>query len=541
MSKKEKIALGILAVVAAVNVFFTWQIFYHNHTVLVASTGGLYEEGVVGQPAYINPLLAHSDADLSLTKLVYSGLYKYDGNGQLVPDLADGMPAVSDDQKQYTVNLKHNVLWHNDKPFTADDVVFTVATLQDPNYKSPLRTEWLSTSVEKISDYQVRFTTKDISGPFIQNLTLPIVPKNVWQNVDSSLFLSSVFNLQAVGTGPYAIKEIRKQQSGKVDQISLDSFSNYYGGKPNIDTIVIKFFDSDDQLLNAFQSKDVQGFGFSPSGSSLFVTPNQNTQVLTVLLPQYQVLFFNLKNKILADKNVRQSLASDIDRQSIIDQIFKGSAQLPTSPFTGQPNNPVDFDPAAAQKMLDSAGWKVDPRTNLRSKNGKTLTLSIVTNDSVQNSKAAEQVADAWRQLNIQVILNILPTKEMTDTVMRTRNFDVLIFLQKFGADPDPFAFFHSSQVKDPGVNLTGFADPAADKLMTEAHSTTDQQVRQQKYQQFDVLINQELPVVLLSQSEYFYAVTNEVQNIQIKKLYDDSNRFYNVTNWFIQQQRVWK
>ena len=105
----------------------------------VPGRGGIYTEGMLGQPTYINPLLATQEPDLSLTDLVFSGLYKYDQNGQLSPDLADGMPIISADQKQYTINLKHNAKWHNGKPLTADDVLFTIQTVQDPSFKSPLQ------------------------------------------------------------------------------------------------------------------------------------------------------------------------------------------------------------------------------------------------------------------------------------------------------------------------------------------------------------------------------------------------------------------
>jgi len=135
----KKIALGVLLALAALSLFISASNFYYNRTKPVPSDGGSYSEGLLGQPTYINPLLANTEPDLSLVNLVFSGLYKYNADGQLAPDLADGMPTVSDDQKTYTVNLKRNVTWQDGKTFTADDVIFTIQTLQDPNYKSPLR------------------------------------------------------------------------------------------------------------------------------------------------------------------------------------------------------------------------------------------------------------------------------------------------------------------------------------------------------------------------------------------------------------------
>ena len=106
MGPKEKIAIGVLFFIACLNIMVSGQRVYYNHTIVAPAYGGIYTEGFVGQPTYINPLFAHTDNDLALTKLVFSGLYKYDGNGQLVPDLAEAMPVISADQKQYTVAIK---------------------------------------------------------------------------------------------------------------------------------------------------------------------------------------------------------------------------------------------------------------------------------------------------------------------------------------------------------------------------------------------------------------------------------------------------
>ncbi len=547
MGRNEKIAASALIVLAAVSLFISFKNLYYNHTKPVPDFGGIYTEGLLGQPTYINPLLARTEPDLSLTKLVFSGLYKYDSNGQLVPDLANGMPQISPDQKQYTINLKPNVKWHNGKALTADDIIFTIQTLKDPTYKSPLRGLWQTTLVEKLSDSGVKFTTKDISGPFINNLTLPILPKGLWLNVDAQNFLQSKYNLEAIGSGPYAIKEIKKLPSGKIQQITLESKTDYYGGRAKIDQIIFKFYDTEDDILNAFQSREILGFGFTPLGSSLNVNKEpSDAQVLSVPLPQYQIAFFNLNNKILSDGSVRQALYAVTDDNRIIDQVFKGNARLPSSPllYNNQaiPVAPKVADIALAEKLLDAAGWKLNEKTKLReSKKGSILEITIITNDVAVNSKAAEILAEEWRQLNIKVNLSVIPTKQLMDAIIKPRNFDVLVFPQKFNADPDPFLFWHSSQTKDPGFNLTGFSDPAADKLITDARSTTDKKIRTDLYKQFNDLVASKYPVIFLDQTLYIYTTDNSIQNLNLSVLYDPSLRFNSISDWYMATKRVWK
>lgn len=543
MGKKEKILLLAFGLAAALSLFLSLRNFYFQHTVLVPAAGGNYVEGLLGQPTYLNPLLAHEENDLTITRLIFSGLYKYDSQGNIVPDLAEAMPVISPDQKSYTIELKKNATWHNEKPLTADDVVFTIQILKDPAYKSPLRNLWLSTSVEKIGDFTVKFSTKDVSGPFIHNLTLPILPKSLWSKVEPQNFVLSKLNLEAVGTGPYAIKEIKKISSGKIGEIVLDSFSDYHLGKAKINQLVIKFYDHEDDILNALHSREIDGFGFLSLGSSLYLEKNQEDyQVFHIPTPQYQVAFFNQNNKILAEQPVRQALAAALDRKAIIEQVFNNNALLPNSPLAPDAEQESFIaNPEEAKKILDNAGWKIDPQTNLRTKRNVTLELTITTNDFLLNSKAAEIVANQWRGLNAKINLNIVPTQQLTDTVIRPRNFDVLLFPQKFGADPDPFPFWHSSQDKDPGLNLTGFNNAEADRLITEARTTTNQELRRQKYVEFEKLIAEKVPAIFLDETIYIYAVSRDVSNVNFGRLYDSSQRFDEIQNWYVAEKREWK
>jgi ABC-type transport system substrate-binding protein len=267
-------------------------------------------------------------------------------------------------------------------------------------------------------------------------------------------------------------------------------------------------------------------------------------QILSRPLPQYQIVFFNLNNKTLADPNVRMALNLVTDKQQILNSVFSGNALLPVSPWLLGSKQAIESVPDAekAKALLDAAGWKLDLKTGQRvNSKGTAFEITIATNDALVNSKAAELLAGQWRALGLKVNLNILPSKQLTDTLLKTRSFDVLLFPQKFGANPDPFPFWHSSQIKDPGFNLTGFSDPAADKLITDARSTTDKAVRLQKYTDFNNLIAAKVPVIFLDQTEYIYAVDKSVKNLGASVLYDPASRFNNISDWYIAEKRVWK
>jgi len=285
-----------------------------------------------------------------------------------------------------------------------------------------------------------------------------------------------------------------------------------------------------------------------PLGSSLNIDKTQaQAQVLTIPLPQYQVVFFNLNNNILSNQSVRTALSLATDKQQVIDQVFKGNASLPVSPFVfNDPQNPTPIpstvDLTQARSLLDKAGWTIDPKSGMRQNSkGTTFEITISTNDMLANANAAQLLAQQWGQLNIKVDLSILPSQQLTTSVIKPRAFDVLLFPQKFGADPDPFLFWHSSQIKDPGFNLTGFSNAQADKLIIDARTTTDKSQRTTDYEQFNSLIMSQTPIIFLDQTEYIYALDNEVKNVNINSLYDPSQRFYDIPNWYVSTGRVWK
>lgn len=547
MGQREKIALIAMIVLALVTGIYSGSKAFANYTVSVPAEGGSYREGIIGQPRFINPLLATTDTDQAIAKLVFSGLYKLDNNGNVIPDMAESMPNISDDKQQYTVKIKSNAKWHNGKPVTADDVIFTIQTLQNAEYNSPRRADWQATTVEKLDDQTVIFKLNSPSAPFLNNLTLPIISKSVWQNISPADFVLSEGNIEAIGSGPYVIKEVRKLSSGSVQTITLQSFADFYNTRAYIDTVKLNFYDNIEGVLNAIHGKQIDGFGFSPFDQSVRLDESNNEFKITQLpLPQYQAVFFNTSNKIFSDVRVRKALQTGTDIQSIIDNIYNGQGQPITGPILRQhvasiPEAKITYDLENAKAQLDDAGWKLDTATNVRKKNGTELAFTLSTNNFSLNSKAAELLAGEWQKLGVKVTLNIQPTKELTENSIRPRHYDALLFAQKLGADPDPFPFWHSSQVHNPGLNLSMYANINADKLMTDARAATDKEIRDEKYLEFQNVIAADAPAIFLVQNVFSYAMTKDIKGMSINSLSDITARFYDLPNWYTSTKRVLK
>lgn len=545
MGRREKMTLAVLLVLLATSGLFTGRRLYNRITATVPNQGGSYTEGIIGQPRFINPLLATTDTDQSIIKLVFAGLYKLDSSGAIIPDLAENLPVISENGQEYTVKIKSNAKWHDGAPLTADDVVFTIQTLQNQSFNSPRRSEWQSTTVEKIDNNTVIFKLSSPSAPFLNNLTLPIISKKHWESVSPADFVLSLGNIEAVGSGPYRIKEVRKTSEGAVQSISLKSNTDYHNRQAYIDNVKLNFYTDIEGILNAIHGKQIDGFGFSPFDESVRLDESNNEFKITQLdLPQYQAVFFNTSNKLFSDVRVRKALDMGTDIRTIIDTVYNGQGQPLDGPILRQhvgglsePKFTTDIEGAKA--MLESAGWTQAEGSNIRKKNGTELAFTLTTNNFALNTKTAELLAGQWQKLGVKVTLNIQPTRELTENAIRPRNYDALLFAQKLGVDPDPFLFWHSSQVRNPGLNLSLYANTAADKLISEARAATDKSVRDEKYRAFQDVISADVPAIFLVQNVFSYAQKSDLKGISLTSLSDTTARFYDLPNWYIDTKRV--
>ncbi|MEK9181231.1 MAG: peptide ABC transporter substrate-binding protein [Patescibacteria group bacterium] len=545
---EKKILLVAVTAIAVCGAFLVTQ-SYLSGTKTFPDFGGKYVEGLVGQPRFINPVLAPANSvDMDLSRVVYSGVLKFDADQKLAPDLAEGLPELSADQKQYTVHLRREVFWHDGQKFSADDVIFTIQLISDPAFGSPLRLNWNKVEVQKIDDYTFIATLKEPYAAFPVNLTLGVLPKHIWEGTDAGNFALSKFNLQPIGTGPFKIKGLSKTEEG-VRSIALEAFNNYHLGRPFLDDLEFKFFSSYDDLISAYHSRAVMGLGYIPFDKKIYVEKSSNISQHLLNLPQYQALFFNTnKSPVLRDKNVRAALAESLNRQAIIDEVYLTAAQAAYGPipegYLGH-NTAVEkihpYDLEHAKKLLDEAGFKTQEGSSVLKKGDVSLEFTIVTNNFLLNEKTAEFLKKQWEAIGFKVNLQILTIGELEQNVLRPREYEALLFSENIGGDPDPLPFWHSTQRGEAGLNLAMFNNKEADTLLTEGRSNADSQYREKRYQRFEEILANELPAIFLVNPRYVYGVSSKVGGIELNNIVSQSERFLDIHKWFVKTKRVKK
>ncbi len=519
-----------------------------NETLLVPTpaSGGEFNEGIIGSPRFINPVLAVSDADRDLITLMYSGLLRATPEGGYEPDLAESYE-ISPDGTAYTFTLRDDASFHNGTPVNSDDVIFTIAKIQDPAIKSPLRANWEGVAVEKVDQKTVRMTLKSAYAPFIENATLGILPQTLWQSVSNEEFSFSDLNTSPVGSGPFRLATIVRTPSGIPSMYELRPFLSYTGGRPYLSAIKLHFYQSEQALLDALKGGDIEAAsGISPA--SLSQIPD--LPVRQAPLNRVFGVFFNQnQSSVLRDRTVRAALDRAIDRDTLIDEALSGYATALSGPLpqaAPEDNRDRNTHIEEARTMLANAGWEnkdgVLTKTSGSGKDAQTLELALTlsTSDVPELRAVAEELRQVWSAVGARVDVQIFEQGDLSQNVIRPRKYDALLFGEIIGREPDLYAFWHSSQRNDPGLNIALYANATADSLLEEMRTTTDGTKRAELFEELKTELQTDIPALFLYAPDFVYSIPNDIQGFSLGSIETPSDRYLSAASWHRNTDYVW-
>ncbi|MDP3997704.1 MAG: ABC transporter substrate-binding protein [Candidatus Andersenbacteria bacterium] len=549
MSQTERLVVTWLLVLLVVSGIWSIASYVNAHTILIPQAGGIYREAAFGQPRYINPILAGAnDLDVDLSRLVYSSLFKFNSNLELQHDLATDY-TISEDSTTYTVHLRNDVRWHDGEPFTADDVVFTIASIQTPDYASPLQNTFQGVTITKQDDSTVVFQLKEPYAPFLSSLTVGIVPEHVWESIAPKNAPLAEQMLKPVGTGPYQFIESKtRRKTGEITEMSFTRNDNYYGSRSYIDEINFSFYPTHDDAVKALLAGKVDGVGFLPLQLRNQVDRRSGINIQRLHLPQYFALFFNQqKSPLLSDSGIRDALALATDRQAIVQEALQSEGEplhLPIPPgifaFNDSISQPT-YDPERAKQNLEEAGWTDVDGDGIREKNDARLHLVITTTDWPEYVKTAEVIQRQWQTVGVETEIEHYGAGTIQQTIIRPRDYEILLFGEILPAIPDPYPFWHSTQTRNPGLNFSLFKNQEVDKLLEEARKTTNADERKEKYEQFQGIILDLKPALILYQPYYLFAAKTNVRGIDAANAAIPAGRFNNIEQWHVRVKRIWQ
>ena len=552
-SKREWLIFGGLTLVLLFSTLAILQNINESFMVNVPMSGGSVSEGIIGTPRFVNPVLAFSDADRDLVSLIYSGLMRKGPDGILIPDLAEKYE-VSKDGLTYTFTLKDKIYFQDGKMVTTDDVLFTIKEIKDPIIKSPHKANWDGTNVEKINEKTIKFTLKQPYASFLENTTLGILPQNLWAN--SPIELNEA-NTNPIGSGPYQISKVNKQSSGIIDYYELTAFNKFILSRPYIQNIYLHFYPNENDLIAGLENGEVEQIS-SITPLNAEILKQKNYSVYSSVLPRIFGLFFNQnKNQIFTDKNIIKAMDLAIDKERIVREVLAGYGVIIDDPIPpnmlayqklNQGNIAHQENLVKAQNILAKDGWKIGSSGFLEKKitqKGKkattTLEFSISTGNAPELAQSAELLRQDLTTLGMKVDVKTFEIGNLNQNVIRPRKYDALLFGQIINSESDLYAFWHSSQRKDPGLNVAMYTNAKVDKILEGAFVTIDEKSRIKKYIQFEDEIKKDMPAVFLYSPNFIYITSKNLQGLNTDHISAPADRFLNAYLWYTQTDNVWK
>jgi peptide/nickel transport system substrate-binding protein len=554
-SKKEWVFFIVLMIVLLISTLSILEKINKSMMVSIPARGGTISEGIIGTPRFINPVLATSPADLDMTSLIYSGLMRKNQDGNIIPDLAEKY-TMSKDGLTYTFTLKNKLYFQDGNPVTIDDVIFTVNEAKDSIIKSPRKVDWDGVTATKIDNKTIQFTLKQPYPSFLENATLGIMPSYLWNN--SAIELNNA-NTAPIGSGPYMIKSVAKETSGVIDSYELVPFKKFILGEPYVANLNLYFYSNENDLVTALESGTVnQISSITPLNAGIL--KERNYQVESSVLPRVFGLFFNQnQNRLFTDKIVTKTIDQVIDKDKIVREVLFGYAVNVDDPIppgiianqniSGTTSSSREQIIQNAKNSLAKDGWTKGPDGFLqkviagkgKSKTTTTLQFSISTGNAPELARTAELIKEDLSNIGMKVNIKTFEIGNLNQNVIRPRNYDALLFGEIINHESDLFAFWHSSQRKDPGLNVAMYTNVKVDKLLEDASVTVDEQTRTQKYLQFENIIRQEMPAVFLYSPEFIYVVSPNLKGLSIDHINSPKDRFSDVYRWYTDNENVWK
>ncbi len=509
--------------------------------------GGSVSEGVIGSPRFINPVLATTSTDKDLVAIIFSGLMKKGISGEMENDLAESY-TISEDKYTYTFTIKENAVFHDNTKITADDVLFTISQIKNGSLKSPHQSSWQSVSVTKIDERTVEFKLSSPYTSFLENTSIGILPAHLWKDLDTEDFTFSENNLNAIGSGPYEISHIEKNKKGLIESISLSSFGHYVGQKAYINKVKFVFYRNEEDLIKAFKKNKIDQIN-AISGNQARVLSSSGEMVTNVNLTRIFGLFFNSnKQEIFRNKEVVKAINLAIDKQKIIDLVIGGYGQsidspIPKTMYAGEDESPIEPSIESkieeANSILDKQGFAIG-ENNLRKKDGKVLSFSISTGDAPELQQVANMIKEDLSKIGINVDVKIFEIGNLNQSVIRPRDYESLFFGQIITNESDLFAFWHSSQRNDPGLNIASYTNSKVDGLLERMLASKDEEEKNGYFKDIESEIQKDLPAIFIYSPDFIYLMDKKVQNININNINLPSERLSHINTWYIRTEKVW-
>lgn len=502
-----------------------------------AASDGAIVIGQSSEVANLNPHIQPRTPDSNVQYMIYSFLVMPDEQLNYVGDLAESWD-ISEDGTVYTFHLREGVKWHDGEDFNADDVVFTLTALANPNYNGGSDGRVLSivgaadyqagnadsvSGIKKVDDYTVEITLDSPNAAFLSNMYTCILPEHILGSEDPATWGQDDFNRAPVGTGKYKFVEWKSGQ-----YIQLERNDDYYGTLPSIKDVTVKFGD-DTTLVASLLNSEIDVLYNLPA------TEIENVEIMDGVsvynYEQMTVTYIGLNQLVdsLSDLRVRQALAHGIDKQKIINTVYgEGNAYIcedvfPTNHWShSETVTTYEYDPEKSKALLEEAGYTMNDSTGYYEKDGQTLHLTYDMSSSTDGKSVAAMIQQQWKEIGVEMEVieqdfatlaytKLLPGEATEETTADSFQCYTLGFGVE--ADPQEYNEYFSTSTGAGSWNFIHYSNPEVDELFKQQLLLTNVDERAECFHKIADLISQDLPWIPLYNRAGNCGISDRVQD----------------------------
>ncbi len=493
--------------------------------------GDLFIDASIGDASTLIPPLASDSASHGVASLIYNGLVKYDGDLNLVGDLAQSWD-ISPDGLTITFKLRQGVKWHDGAPFTAHDALFTYQVMVDPKTPTAYSGDYLQVKkAEVLDDYTFRVTYPQPFAPALGSWTLAMLPRHLLSGKDIT---KSPLGRHPIGTGPYKFQEWRAGE-----KIALTFNPDYFPGRVYLDGYIYLVKPDLATMFLELKAGNIDRMGLTPMQYTRQTAYPRFARMYNKYryVPfSYVYLGYNLEDLRFADRRVRQALTHAINKREIIAGVLLGLGEAAIGPYKPgawfyNPNVPrFDYDPDQARALLREAGWQPNGQ-GILTKDGHAFEFTILTNQGNDiRVRTAEIIQRRLREIGILVKIRTVEWAAFVKEFIEKGRFEAVLLGWNTGLDPDQYDIWHSSKTRPGELNFNHYKNPQVDALLEEGRHTFDKEKRRRAYFKFQEILAEDQPYTFLFIPDALPAIHKRFRGIKPAPAGID----YNFDKWYV-------
>lgn len=514
-----------LLIIVIISLALTQAFWYaQSYSVSAFVDGGTYIEATTGRVNSLNPLYATTNSEKVLSKLMFATLATVDYSGHVGLGLAASI--VPDETgKIWSVTLKDDLKWSDGEPITIEDVVFTINLMKDPTANTIYAANFSGVTIDLVGDTLV-FALPSAYADFNATLNIPILPAHILADVSASQLLEHSFSNNPVASGAFMFNATQNlsNDGGKIVYLAANPY--YYKGTPMLNSFAVHTYSTPENIIKALSTGEVTATAELSAADGDLLAPGLVYEKKTTLANGVYA-FLNTSSSILSNLDVRRALQEGINMESVR-SVLDGEepldypilrSEIELSDYPALPT----YDPEAARTAIEAAG-------------AANQVIRLATIDSGYFPELAYEFEVQLQKLGFQVDLTVYsPGQDFILNVIRPRNYDILLYEIELGADPDLFAYYHSSQASSTGLNLSNYRNPMADDAILAARGTLNETQRIAKYEAFLRDWVSDVPAIGIYQASLIYYFNKNVRAFsEDDRLVYATDRFVDVEYWAV-------